>query len=271
MSRTDGEYNLTPFHIIPTFNNYIDFDSETHINPYYNFHNVFDNDLKNLKTMFKQLIHDIQSLKDEPILENYCKSGGTLDDTYNHYQGGNGEHIIVSIPVTIVLSGNINQMKKLIEMDKSYVDYIEAYNQSILSIAIINGKTEIAEFLLENGADPNMAGHRGKTPLYFAIVSKNPYMVNKLLQYNATNAINKYLLDALSYANSRKLEGQKIDDDDIRIIHLLVEADARIEDIEVNEDLQTIYWTTMNFYGVKNGLVFRYDNLLKHEREQLRL
>lgn len=53
-----------------------------------------------------------------------------------------------------------------------------------LLYAIYGGYTDIAEYLLQNGADPNME-IATLTPLHFAIRRQQPEMVNILIKYGA--------------------------------------------------------------------------------------
>ena len=71
----------------------------------------------------------------------------------------------------------------------------------ILSKAILHGSKKIAIYLINNGADINLANQYGKTPLMYATMFKRIKLVKVLLEHNAD--INKKTLDgktALDYA-----------------------------------------------------------------------
>lgn len=264
----------------------VDFEDDIH---QFNFGYHFEcGNFENDKTIFKQFIHDIQLSKDGPLLENYFKSGGSLDDFYSYFQKGNGDFIAITIPVMIVLSGNMNLLKTMIETNKSFVNYSDN-EYPLLSHAFIHRRFEMVDYLLENGANPSEFGRRAKMPLYFAINANNPKYVKKLLvdykvnpnslysvaQLNylseaLTNA--SYICDPRMHSFNKITEGfdiNKLDDDDAHIIRLLIEADATLQEDKVNESAKKIYWTVMNFYVIKNDKIYNCSKLLKCERDEL--
>lgn len=88
---------------------------------------------------------------------------------------------------------NFEIIKLLINEDKD----IKKIDNAFLN-ASIHGKTEIAEFLLDNGADINYSTYEG-TSLYYAVSQNNIDLVNFLLQYNSNLNIDTNTFEASIY------------------------------------------------------------------------
>ena len=146
----------------------------------FNTTNFYNHDFKcNDPIKFRDFIKQLESGKNPNILNDYIKSNGQLYDVCYMIQKGNGELYIVSIPRAIINGGNLETLKRLIELDKSYINY-QDHEYSLLSYAI-GENNEMANYLLDSGADPNSFGHRSKTPLYYAILQVNVEIIDKLL------------------------------------------------------------------------------------------
>jgi ankyrin repeat protein len=140
----------------------------------------------------KCLSNDIKLKSFNDYCNSYC-----IDEEYMiAIQKGNGVIVMKNIPKTIVESGNIELMKKLIQYNKKYLNQIEQ-DWPTLSYAIHNDQYELAKFLLDNNADPNKTGHRNKTPLYYAIVSRNEDIIEAMLVKGA----NPYLQYSINRTN----------------------------------------------------------------------
>ena len=59
------------------------------------------------------------------------------------------------------------------------------YNWTPLLIAVLNGRSEVAEALLSHGSDPNVAYDTDLTLLHMAIMQENVMLVASLLRYGA--------------------------------------------------------------------------------------
>jgi len=83
------------------------------------------------------------------------------------------------------LNGDLNRVQTLVAENP---DLVNAQNQSGLTplhLAAIKGQVAIAEFLLQKGADPNLAEANGDTPLHFAASYGYVEIVRSLLEHGA--------------------------------------------------------------------------------------
>jgi ankyrin repeat protein len=165
---------------------------------------------------FRDLITELESdYAPDDVLNNYIKNGGSLDDRCFMKQYGDGAHNIAYIGKSIVIGNKLNLLKQLIELDSEFI------NSGLLSLAIELERFEIANYLLDEGANPNLYGELGKTPLYYAIMSSNIEIVSRLLSLGADPNKSNYLYFALTwYFTTNNL-------DVIIIIKLLLEAGAK--------------------------------------------
>ncbi len=116
-----------------------------------------------------------------------------------------------------VTQGQLAELKKLL----SIVDINMKKNDDVtpLMVAIINAKLEIAEFLVENGADINAKDSLGVTPLMLAALMQ-PRMVKFLVENGADiNAENNDGVTPLMLASQK---------DNFETVKLLVESGADI-------------------------------------------
>ena len=165
---------------------------------------------------FRDLITELESsYAPDDILDIYIKNGGSLDDKCFMKQCGDGMHNIAYIGKSIVIGDKLKLLKQLIESDREFI------NSGLLSLAIELERFEIANYLLDEGANPNQYGELGKTPLYYAIMSSNIEIVSRLLKLGAEPNKSNYLSFALTwYFTTSNL-------DVIIIIKLLLEAGAK--------------------------------------------
>jgi uncharacterized protein len=68
--------------------------------------------------------------------------------------------------------GKLDAVKALVEA-KADVNQTAADKSSALTVAVLNGNYEIATYLLDKGADPNIANDKGWNPLYQAVKNRN--------------------------------------------------------------------------------------------------
>lgn len=165
---------------------------------------------------FRDLITELESsYAPDDILDIYIKNGGSLDDKCFMKQCGDGMHNSAYIGKSIVIGDKLNLLKQLIVSDREFI------NSGLLSLAIELERFEIANYLLDEGANPNQYGELGKTPLYYAIMSSNIEIVSRLLKLGAAPNKTNYLHFALNwYFTTNNL-------DVIIIIKLLLEAGAK--------------------------------------------
>jgi hypothetical protein len=98
-------------------------------------------------------------------------------------------------------------------------------NHYPLDIAVNNGRTDLVELLLQNNANPNLAGETGETPLGYAIGKGNTNIIAALILHHAdVNAPDNQGDPPLAYASRLGDYGKKIK-------QMLIEAGA-------NEDYQ---------------------------------
>ena len=169
---------------------------------------------------------------DNISLETYLEEGGNLLDSYEYYQYGNGEYIIVTIQEIIISLGSVKLMREMISIEPEYINMV-VNNHSLLSHSIIYDVNEITDLLLTHGADPNIQGKRGKTALYHAINSNDSELVKKLLDNGADPNMRyalprfNYLYTAIHY-NSYARRKEQIKNNK-KIIKMLIKSGAKFE------------------------------------------
>ena len=92
---------------------------------------------------------------------------------------------------------------------------VDSYQRTALIWAILNDHVELAELLISHGCDPNWHDDSGNSALSAAAKNKNVLLVRKLLENNATIAND----DALPLRHA-------VDSGSSEIVHLLIEAGA---------------------------------------------
>ena len=65
--------------------------------------------------------------------------------------------------------GRLEAMKALVDAKADVNQRVVGDNSTPMLIATINGHFDLAKYLLDQGADPNMAAHNGVTPMYAAL------------------------------------------------------------------------------------------------------
>ncbi len=180
----------------------------------------------------------------EDILDSYINEGGNLTD-YIMFEDMSYIDTCISIPVAIVQSGNFALLEKLLQLDPTMINYHDN-EYSLLAHAIKAGQYEMAYYLLELGADPNQPGRRLKTPLYQAIQSENPALVQQMLERNAdpnlcySVALTNYLSFALDNYASKNTVNSKT------IVQLLIQANAEFQIDKLNNTTKQLYYDIVN-------------------------
>ncbi len=78
-----------------------------------------------------------------------------------------------------VRNGNLAEVKRIINSNRDSVSAINSDGNSLLLIACYKGKTDIVNYLLKKGANPNQLSSEGSALL--AAVYKNDLTISKLL------------------------------------------------------------------------------------------
>ncbi|WP_396178725.1 ankyrin repeat domain-containing protein [Flavobacterium sp.] len=100
----------------------------------------------------------------------------------------------------VARTGTVAEAKALFEQNPKVVDEINEAGYSPLILACYRGNTEVAQFLIENGANLNYNSTMG-TPLMAAVVKGNIEIVKTLLDLKAdVNLSDANGISALIYA-----------------------------------------------------------------------
>ena len=95
-----------------------------------------------------------------------------------------GEHV----PALHVAAANDNvEAAKILISHGAKIDVRDTVNNdTALLYGIRDGKSSVAELLLEAGADPNLTDRRGFAPVHIAVARNDTKIVQRLLDYGAT-------------------------------------------------------------------------------------
>ena len=114
--------------------------------------------------------------------------------------------------------GDLQNLKEIYKKNKNILKEKDELGRNLLYISARNGFTEICEFLLEEGMDPNETQNTKSTPLHGAVFYNQESTVELLLQYCAnTNLKNVDKKTALEDAHSEKIKKilEKVQNDPI--------------------------------------------------------
>lgn len=88
--------------------------------------------------------------------------------------------------IKAINSGNFNLVKEIIEENKNIDINIQGNNGwTYLHYSVAQGEYEITNYLLENGANPDIKNHINNYPLNYAINYENIEIVKLLIEYHA--------------------------------------------------------------------------------------
>lgn len=127
-----------------------------------------------------------------------------LGFSISSYSQSSGEKLFKAI-----FEHNLEAVKKIIEEDKSQVNYVRKMNESfyipVLMQAVVNDEFEISKYLIENGADINQTDGFKITNLMWAANNQNVELTKLLLQKGADkNAKDRTGMTALKAAQEVK-------------------------------------------------------------------
>jgi DNA repair exonuclease SbcCD ATPase subunit len=83
--------------------------------------------------------------------------------------------------ISAVKSGNLSEVQRLVGGNKSIVNWRNKDGYTAFSYACVEGHLEIAQFLVENGANPLLKMIWGHTPLHAAADNNHPSVVRFLI------------------------------------------------------------------------------------------
>ena len=81
--------------------------------------------------------------------------------------------------------GSLDCIEDFLKEDPNRVSARGAHGIPLLYFPVIHGQTRVAQYLLEQGADPNAASPDGITPLHGAVMFNQPKMASWLLDHGA--------------------------------------------------------------------------------------
>lgn len=127
-----------------------------------------------------------------PWLENNLKNKSTKEIQSEIKNRAKKNYLVVNYSeienklINAINSGNLNLVKKLIE-ENNDLDINSQRNNgwTFLHYSVAQGERKIANFLLENGANPDIKNHINNYPLNYAINYENIEIVKLLLEYHA--------------------------------------------------------------------------------------
>jgi hypothetical protein len=88
--------------------------------------------------------------------------------------------------VNVINSGNLNLLKKIFEENNDLdINFQRNNGWTYLHYSVAQGENKITDFLLENGANPDIKNHINNYPLNYAVKYENIEIVKLLLEYHA--------------------------------------------------------------------------------------
>ena len=86
---------------------------------------------------------------------------------------------------TSVIVDNLEELKRLILVEKIDVNTVDSSGDSALHIAASKGRRDMVQFLIANGANVNLANALGTTPLHKAALANQIFIVEFLVKNGA--------------------------------------------------------------------------------------
>jgi len=127
--------------------------------------------------------------------------------------------------ITAVQEGTIHHIKHHVENLDKDVNHADQWNHHVIKHAAHRGDTEIAQYLIEKGADPHVRTQEGRTTLHAAAHQGR----HKMVEYLLTHGVNVDMVDdtfgytALMMAIT-ELHHRHMDKDHESVMKVLVEA-----------------------------------------------
>ncbi len=120
--------------------------------------------------------------------------------------------------------GNISVVRLLLDRGASLSKPLRMRNKNVpaLFLAVKSGNSTMVNYLLHRGADANAQGRGFTTPLYRAVVERNPKIVKLLLENGANPRMPTKYLDSLPLIKAASFC-------DIDVMELLVKHSARFD------------------------------------------
>jgi ankyrin repeat protein len=78
---------------------------------------------------------------------------------------------------------DLNRIVTLLNLDPRSIDYMNHAGDTGLHLAIVFGHTQLAQYLISRGANINLKGMIGMTPLQLALIHKNDILIKKILEH----------------------------------------------------------------------------------------
>jgi uncharacterized protein len=85
---------------------------------------------------------------------------------------------------TAAMLGNLDCMDDFLLEDPNLINARGAHGIPLLYFPVIHARMELAEYLLQHGADPGAASPAGITPLHGAVMFSQPKMAKWLLEHD---------------------------------------------------------------------------------------
>ena len=124
--------------------------------------------------------------------------------------------------------GSLNKIMAILFKAPDKVNFVNANKETGLIAACRSGRVDIAQYLIENGADIEAKDKKGYTPLFIAVENQKPDIVKLLIEKGANVKIKTKFLVTLLIIASKK--------GNIDIIKMLVQAGADLNDIDKNNE-----------------------------------
>ncbi|OGN88969.1 MAG: hypothetical protein A2Y88_15335 [Chloroflexi bacterium RBG_13_48_10] len=115
----------------------------------------------------------------ETAIEAAAQTGA--EEIVNYLLGHGAEYDIC----TAAMLGNLDCLEEFLKEDSNLVNARGAHGFPILYFPTIHARTEVAEYLLQQGADPNASAPGGLTALHGAVMFNQTQMAQWLLDHGA--------------------------------------------------------------------------------------